>query len=224
MSNPTTLDSKDIPFFLPLGAAISTAMWLLDKVDLPDQMNRGFLTSLFSDHIPFGTIGALFLAIAMLELLSVSVSKEVGFLSKQNRHLSRRLSQLASPAFFITFGFTLPIFIIYLCTGERAYGSYCSVFAIFSLLLWGMSFLARQLVLSSRAMHTKLPRVIAVGILLAVGVGIIWNAISDLRPKKIEVKFEYGLYTAIKNSAQSENITVEEFLRRATLKRVNDGR
>ena len=100
------LDKKDIGFFLPFGALISLMIWLLDGVSVPAQMDRGFWQDLFFDHIPFGTIGLLFVVSCLLDLMTVYLPKgRVGeFFKSQKEHIADRVWQLSSPAIFTIIG------------------------------------------------------------------------------------------------------------------------
>jgi|TARA_B100000749_G_C18442542_1_gene472866 hypothetical protein len=218
------LDKKDIGFFLPFGALISLMIWLLDGVSVPAQMDRGFWQDLFFDHIPFGTIGLLFVVSCLLDLMTVYLPKgRVGeFFKSQKEHIADRVWQLSSPAIFTIIGFSVPIFILYLVEDNFAYLGYVITFVSFSFAVWAMAFFARISVIESKGIKVKIGPKWGAVLSAIIAISVFLTAYTDTRPKKVEVSFNFGTYTQIEEKAKDKGLSVKEFIQLSTLSKLSE--
>lgn len=218
------LDINDSLFFTSYGCLVSLMMWAMSKVNLPANVDRGFLQGLILDHIPLGTIGSLFIAVSFFMLLSVIVENYSikGFLFNQSQHLSNRISQLSSPAFFVVIGFSIPVFFKYITTKNFVDCAYFITFIIFALVLYLLAKLAREASHSNEKIQDKLHPKLALACCVGLAIAIVWSITTDMRPQKIEVAFDIGIYKQIEAKAKEQNKTVNDFIEHSVLSGLND--
>jgi hypothetical protein len=215
MSDYYTLDKRDIKFFTFLGLIISFLMWLSDKVNLPPQMERGILNELFFDNISFVSIGVLFISIAALLSLAIITKKYIhvsnGFL-KTNIHLSRRLSQLASPTFFVVIGSVLPMPIFAWYESDSSFIRYIIIFLFFAFFILAISWLARIVAVYGRYVRQKTTICITMILVFSIiGISLL-NAYFDYRPMKIEIEVELSTYNLLEEEAKKMGVTTSNYI------------
>lgn len=223
MRKNKVLDRKDSLFFTSFGFFVSSMMWASDKVNLPTHVDRGFLQGLIFDHIPFGTIGSLFIIVSFLVLLSVIVEKYSikGCLRNQSQHLSNRISQLSSPAIFVVIGFSIPVISKYLTTGNSVYLAYFITFIVFAIVIYSMAKLAKEASHSTEEIQEKLHPKLALACCVGLAVAILYFTATDFRPKKVEVAFDIIIYQQIEAKAKEQNKAVKEFIEHSALSGLN---
>ncbi|WP_139045605.1 hypothetical protein [Vibrio cidicii] len=211
------LNYSDSMFFGGFGFILSFFLLLFSQFELPSQMDRGFLTSLLFDHIPFNTISILLLSMVIILLVSAAFGKIRGSSEKLLKHLSNRISQFCSPAFFILIGNSLALILFFLCSSNIGYLGYASAFSVFALLIFLISKLSNELVDSIESVHAKLPSRWAMFFSIVLLVLPLILSYFDDTPKVIEVSLSVEQYDQVKSQAASENIPIGEYARRGLL-------
>ncbi|WP_353372305.1 hypothetical protein [Aliiglaciecola sp. NS0011-25] len=208
-------------FFTLFGIFVSLMMWALDKVTLPAHVDSSFLLGLVFDHIPFLTIGSLFIVVSFLVFLSLIFKKcsIKSCLRNQLQHISNRISQLSSPAIFVVIGFSIPVIGKYFTTGNCVYLSYFITFLGFAFAIYLMAKLAKEASHLIDEIQEKFPPKLALCISLATL--LVWAAVTDLKPKKVEVEFDINVYQKIEEKAKKQNKTVKEFIEHSALSGLN---
>ncbi|MBB6520252.1 hypothetical protein [Pseudoteredinibacter isoporae] len=216
------LDKDDFPFFTAFGFLLSYAMWFFDELSLPAHMERGYLSELLFDHIPYSSISTLLICMTLIELASVAISPKQGLLVKQNIHISKRISQFSSPAFFIVMGFSIPVIIESIRMKNPLYFSQFLMFLTFALSVGLLLFLSRQIVLKSKCLHEKMSRVWArtsFALLVVILVGIIG---LNGEPKVVELKLDLGTYELAAEAAEKRNMSINQYIDFAVSSQLNE--
>lgn len=211
------LNYSDSLFFGVFGCILSCLLLFFSQFELPSQMDRGFISTLFFDHIPFNTISILLLSMVFILSMSVAIGKIRGSCETLLKHLSNRISQFCSPAFFILIGNSLAIVIYSLCSQNIRYLGYASAFLVFALLIFLISKLSNELVDSIDSVHEKLPSRWAMSFCAVLIFLPLILSFFDNRPKTIEVSVSIGQYDKIMSKADLENVSIEEYVRRSLL-------
>lgn len=216
------LDKDDLTFFTAFGFLLSYAMWLFDGLNLPIHMKRGYLSELLFDHVPYTSITILLICMTFIELLSVVISPRRGRLVKQNIHISKRISQFSSPAFFIVIGFSIPVIIEGIRTENLLYFSQFFMFLSFALSVGLLSFLSRQIILNSKWLHEKVSRIWAGVSLVVLAAILIGTASLNGEPKIVELKLDLGTYELAAEAAEKRNMSIDQYIDFAVSSQLNE--
>ncbi|EHH1283289.1 hypothetical protein QUN95_000534 [Vibrio parahaemolyticus] len=214
-----SLNYSDRLFFGGFGFVLSFLLLLFSQFKLPSQMDRGILTSLLFDHIPFNTISILLLSMVLILTISVALGKVKGSSKKLLNHLSNRISQFCSPAFFILMGNSVALTVFFLFSQNLGYLGYALAFSMFALLLVLISKLSSELVDSVDTVHARLPTHWAISLCVILIFLPLVLAFFDSRPKSIEISVDVEQFDVIKELANRENVSVEEYARRVLLQK-----
>ena len=143
-------------------------------------------------------------------------------MSNQSRHLSNRIAQLSSPAFFVIVGFSLPVLGKFFTTDSRVYFAYFISFIVFAIVVILIAKLANLVSYSAEEMQEKLNPTLAVFACFTLSGILIWCALTDMRPKKVEVTFETFVYQELEEMAKVRNMTVKQLIELITLSKLSD--
>ena len=203
------LDKKDGIFFYSFGLLIAVFMVIFDKIDLPNQIERNYLGSLFFDHIPFFSICTLLSSMVILSLLSVIVNAKFKMKSTVI-HISDRISQLCSPAFFITVGMATVSLILFIFSLSNS--TSVISFSYFALLLVLFSWISNYLIEFHDESSKNLSIKSAIGFLAILLVTFSLAIYLDKSPMNVDLQVSLPNYSILENQAKEKNISVNEHI------------
>ncbi|MEZ8696694.1 hypothetical protein [Vibrio lentus] len=207
------INLKDCAFFGGLGFVISILTAITDQIDLPVNMERDFLSSLFFDHIPFNSIVVLLISMIVMVCLSVAMSRKKESYEEALIHISNRVSQLCSPAFFIVIGQIPVLLLLGLFTEHKAYYAYTITFFVFAFMLFMMSGISNVITSQFDLAHRKLSPKLAFPGVIAIILATITQFALDRRPIIVEVPFTVSDYEILETLADEKDIEVEVLIK-----------
>ena len=207
------INLKDGVFFGSFGLALSLITAVTDQIDLPVYLERGFLSSLFFDHIPFNSIATLLLLMTAMVCISVAISRKKGSDKEVLVHISNRVSQLCSPAFFIVVGQAIGIVIVGVFSSNSAYYGYAITFLVFAFLIFIMSGMSNVITSQYDLAHRKLsPKVAFAGAAILL-LATLFQFVLDRSPITVEVPFSVSDYEILETLADKQGVEVEALIK-----------
>jgi hypothetical protein len=216
MNQSPIIDRNDFAFFFTLGLLVSCFTMLSAVVPTPEQMDRGYLVSLYFDHVPFTTIVVLLVALSIFQSSAIFLRNYsiTNFLSRQCIHLSNRISQFCSPASFITIGLAVPPFVRFLYSKEDGYLTYSIAFTVFAIVLVFIAWAAAQFANVTSDQKENLSPRWALSINVVIVVLIAMVLYFDDSPKTVSIKLDLNKFEELKLEANQQEISVEELILR----------
>ena len=208
------IEKNDLRFFFPLaaisGVLMEASSWL------PERVNRDYFSAIIYDHLPWTTIGTIFLLQALIVLFyhAIKSPKVKAYAHDAVEHISIKVKHFCSPAFSILLGLSLA------CTfwsiSSLDYLEYSFGFGYFSLFFliipWMSGFLKEAINAQFKDSTVELFKVFGFALLGALLI------VPFLNTQPIMVKFELSLaeYNIVENVISKKD-TVAEFSRKATI-------
>ncbi|MDG9666741.1 hypothetical protein ONV78_03260 [Hahella sp. CR1] len=218
------ININDAMFFTAIGVITSTGIHTSSLIKLPTNMDRDYFNKILFDHLPILSIASLWLVVTILSLLRMIISKHTKtykIVSLQARHLSERVSQLFSPAFFVLLGVSVTTFCIFLCKKEEVYYQLSVLVLFFDAIMLILCTLVNFISEDSNARYPLSIQKLSIALLIFIPSTLIFYAVTN--EKKIEVSTEFTISEIdhIKEAAKIENLNISEFIHQAALSRYN---
>jgi hypothetical protein len=208
------IGKDDLRFFFPLAAASGVLMEAFSW--LPERVNRDYFSAIIYDHLPWTTIGTIFLLQAIIVLFyhAIKYPKVKAYAHDVVEHISIKIEHFCSPAFSVLLGLSLA------CTfwsiSSLDYLAYSLAFGYFSLFFliipWMSGFLKEAINSQFKDSTVELFKVFGLALLGALLIVPFLNT----QPIIVEFKLSLVEYDVVENVVSEED-SVAEFSRKATI-------